>query len=74
MAQFLDNTFANDMVWQAAEWLCTNDVRCTVVDQFHHFTRQEPSFTGLIADGNNWFCVFRQITNVGRRVKAFAGL
>ena len=50
MAQFLDNTFANDMIRQAAKWLCTYDVWCIVVNQLQHFTCQEPTLTGLIAD------------------------
>ncbi len=50
-AQFFDNTFSDNMVWQAGEWLCADNIVCTAVDQFQHLTGQEPSFTGLVTEG-----------------------
>ena len=39
------------MVWQAAEGLGTYDVRYVFFDQLDHLTGQEPTLTGLVADG-----------------------
>ena len=50
-ADRFDNTFTNDVVRQASEWLSTNNILCTAMDQFHHLTGQKPSFTGLVSHG-----------------------
>ena len=53
MAKLFDYAFADNVVWQAAKRLCTNDVRRTLMYQFNHLTGEEPSFAGLIAERNN---------------------
>ena len=68
-AQFFDNAFTDNVVWQTAKRLCTDDICCTAVDQFHHFTCQEPSFPGLVTDGYDLFCVIYKIIDIGRRTK-----
>ena len=50
-ANFLDDTFSYDVVRQASEWLRSHNILCTTVDQFHHLTGQQPSFTGLDPHG-----------------------
>ena len=70
-AQFFDNTFTDNVVWQTAKRLCTDDICCTAVDQFHHFTCQEPSFPGLVTNGYDLFCVIYKIIDIGRRIKVF---
>ena len=47
-ADLLDNTLTHNVVWQAGKWLDTNDIRHSIVDQLHHFTGEEPAFTGLV--------------------------
>ena len=47
------------------------DICCTAVDQFHHFTCQEPSFPGLVTNGYDLFCVIYKIIDIGRRIKVF---
>ena len=66
-AQFLDDTFSDDVVRQAAERLGADDVRRAVVNQFQHLTGQEPSLAGLIAEGNVMLRHRCQILNPCRR-------
>ena len=49
-ANFLDDTFSYDVVRQASKRLDADDVRDTAVDEFHHLSGQEPSFTGLVSE------------------------
>ena len=63
-ANFLDDTFSYDVVRQASKRLDADDVRDTAVDEFHHLSGQEPSFTGLISgrnDGRSHFCKITDI-------------
>ena len=53
------------MVGQAAEGLDTDDVFNTVIDQFDHFSGEEPSFAGLVSDGNDGLGEFYEIINAG---------
>ena len=69
MANFFDHTFTYDMVWQAGKRLDTNDILGTAVNQLHHLTGQEPSFTSLVTHGNDRFGISGQILNVCRRIK-----
>ena len=55
LPQSLDNALTYHVVRQAAEGLGTYDVRYAFLDQFHHLTGQEPSLTGLVADGYDRF-------------------
>ncbi len=57
------------MVWQAAEGLYADDVIDAAVEQLHHLAGQEPSLTGLIADGNNGLCIFYDLVDAGGRGK-----
>ena len=50
--QVFDDTFPNDMVWQASEGLCADDVGDPFFDEFHHLSGQEPTFAGLVSDRN----------------------
>ena len=34
VTQLLDDTFSDNVVWQAGKWLCADDVRGSGVDQF----------------------------------------
>ena len=71
MAQFFDNTLTNNVVWQTCKWLCADNIGCSLVDEFDHFTGQEPAFTSLVSDGNNMFGGFCGILDVGSRFKMF---
>ena len=51
------------MVGQTSKGLCTNNVRRAGMNKFQHFAGQEPTFPGLITDGNNWLSVGYQIIN-----------
>ena len=65
------------MVWQAAEGLGTYDIVDSAVDQFDHFTGQEPALTGLITDGNDLLCIFYCLIDPAGRLKVdtlFKGL
>ena len=64
MSQFFDNTLSNHMVWKAGKRLGTNDVWRSAVDQLDHLTCQEPSFTCLVSDGYERFCVGCQVFDV----------
>ena len=57
-ANFLDDTFSYDVVRQASKRLDADDVRDTAVDEFHHLSGQEPSFTGLISGRNDGAAIF----------------
>ena len=59
------------MVWQTAERLDTYDIRRSPVDQLHHFSGEEPSFTGLVAQRNDRLRHFRQICDLGGRSEMF---
>ena len=69
LSQLLDNALAYDMVWQAAKGLCTYDVIDAAVDQLDHFTGQEPAFTGLIADRNDFLRIFYGLVDPAGRLK-----
>ena len=71
MAKLFDNTFANDVVWQAGKWLTAYNVVDTGVDQFHHLAGQEPSLTGLVTVRYNGFCIFCSLVNICRRCEVF---
>ena len=71
LPQSLDNALTYHVVRQAAEGLGTYDVRYAFLDQFHHLTGQEPSLTGLVADGYDRFRIGDDLVNAGRRIKAF---
>ena len=53
LTQRLNDALAYHMVGKAAKGLGTDNIGYVVVDQLHHFTGKEPSFPGLIADGDN---------------------
>ena len=72
LSQFLDYTLSNYMVWKAGKRLGTNDVWRSAVDQLDHLTCQEPSFTCLVSDGYERFCVGCQVFDVCRRIETFA--
>lgn len=57
MPQLFDYTFADDMIRQAAEGLGTHDIIGAGVNQFQHFSGEEPAFSGLVAQGYDGFCV-----------------
>ena len=69
MAELLDNPFSDHMVGEAGKRLGTDDIVYAAVDQFDHFTGQKPSFSGLVADGNNGACIFYGFVNAGGRCK-----
>ena len=46
--------------------------RSALVDQFNHFTGQEPSFAGLVAQGDNRFSVFGKILDNGLLAEVLA--
>lgn len=69
LPQSLDNALTYHVVRQAAEGLGTYDVRYAFLDQFHHLTGQEPSLTGLVADGYDRFRIGDDLVNAGRRIK-----
>ena len=71
-SQLLDYAFSYYMVRQAGKGLCADNVSCAAVDQFQHLAGQEPAFSGLISDGNDFGGHFCQILNVCRRSKVFA--
>ena len=71
-ANFLDNTFTYDVVWQAAKWLDADDVRNTAVDQLHHLACQEPALTSLVSCGNDRGSHFCKITDISGRCKVAA--
>ena len=71
-ANFLDDTFSYDVVRQASKRLDADDVRDTAVDQFHHLSGQEPSFTGLISGRNDGCSHFCKITDICGRCKVAA--
>ena len=54
------------MVWQTAEWLCADNIVDSFVNQFHHFTGQEPSLASLISKGYNRFSIFCQLPDICR--------
>ena len=71
-ANFLDDTFSYDVVRQASKRLDADDVRDTAVDEFHHLSGQEPSFTGLISGRNDGCSHFCKITDICGRCKVAA--
>lgn len=73
LSELLDHSFPHYMVGKAAEWLCTDDIRHIVVDQFDHFTGQEPALASLVAGGYKGFRVFCQFVDRRRCVKPIAG-
>ena len=64
LAKLFDDTFTYDMVGQAGKRLGADDVIDTAVDQFNHFTGQEPAFTGLVTDGYDRTGIFCQRLDV----------
>ena len=60
-SQLLDYAFSYYMVRQAGKGLCADNVSCAAVDQFQHLAGQEPAFSGLISDGNDFGGHFCQI-------------
>lgn len=48
-AKLLDDSLSDDMIGQAAKGLSTDNILHIAVNQLQHFTSQEPSFAGLIA-------------------------
>ena len=71
-ANFFDDTFSYNMVRQAAKWLDADDVRNTAVDQLHHFSGQEPSFTGLVSGRNDRCGHFCKIMDICGRCEVAA--
>ena len=71
-SDFLDDTLSDDMIWQAAKWLDTYDIRHTSVDEFHHFTGKEPAFTGLVAWRYDGRCHFCQVSDICGRCEMTA--
>ena len=72
MAQLLDNALSDDMVRQAAEGLCTDDIVDAGVDQLDHFAGQKPAFSGLVPDGNDGASVFGDFPDRNRSAEMFA--
>lgn len=60
-----DDALTYDVVRQAAEGLGTYDVRYAFLDQFHHLTGQEPSLTGLVADGYDGLRIGDNLVDAG---------
>ena len=51
-----DHAFADDMIREAAERLCTDDIFVTRFDQFEHLRRQQPALAHLAAATDEWGC------------------
>ena len=72
VAQFLDDTLADNMVRQAGERLCADDVVRAAVDQLDHLAGQEPSLAALVADGYEGLRVLGQLADMRGRSEALA--
>ena len=70
-AYLLDDAFSDYVVGQAAEGLRADDVVGSFLDQLQHFPGQEPSFPGLVAQGNDVPGHFAQFPDMVGRGKAF---
>ena len=66
LAQFFDNTLSDNVVWKTSKRLCTDNVVDAAVDQFHHFSGQEPAFSGLIADIYDGFRIVHEGVDADR--------
>ena len=73
MTDLFDHAFSYDMVRQAAKGLCADDVVDSAVDQFQHFTGEEPAFTGLVSKRNDIFGIVGKVFDVCRRCEMTAG-
>ena len=73
MTDLFDHTFSYDMVRQAAEGLGADDIVDSAMDQFQHFTGQEPAFTGLVSKRNDIFGIVGKVFDVCRRCEMTAG-
>ena len=49
LLDFLDHTFSDNVVWQAAKWLGADDIFNTAVDQLQHLAGQKPAFASLVS-------------------------
>ncbi len=65
MAQFFDDSFPHHVIWQAGEGLGADNVVHAAVNQFYHLSGEEPAFSGLIANRDNWFCIFYRLIDAG---------
>ena len=72
VAQFLDDTLADNMVRQAGERLCADNVVRAAVDQLDHLAGQEPSLAALVADGYEGLRVLGQLADMRGRSAALA--
>ena len=69
MTQFLDDAFADYMIWKTAKGLRADNIVDAGVDKLQHFSSKEPSLSGLVPKGHNPFGVFSQVCDLGGRVK-----
>ena len=72
VAQFLDDTLADNMVRQAGERLRADNVVRAAVDQLDHLAGQEPSLAALVADGYEGLRVLGQLADMRGRSEALA--
>ena len=72
LADHFGDTLADNVIRKASEWLDTDDVGHTALDELHHFSGEEPSLTGLIADIDDGLCVFDDLEDAGRSFKMTA--
>ena len=49
LSKFLDHTFSDNVVWQAAKWLGADDIFNTAVDQLQHLAGQKQAFASLVS-------------------------
>src|SRR5699024_10939046 len=69
LADGLDNAFSYNVVRQAAEKLDTHNIGSASMDQFHHFSCQEPTLSGLIAQRYNSLCILTRSEILAEGVK-----
>ena len=62
------------MVRKTAKGLGTYDVIYTRMNELHHFSRKEPAFSCLVAEGYDGFSVLSKLLDAYRSVKTLAFL
>ena len=69
-ADFLDHALSDDVVRQAAEGLCADDIRNAALDQLEHLAGQEPALAGLVSERCEILREIRQMLYAGVRMEA----
>ena len=68
MTQFLDDAFADYMIWKTAKGLRADNIVDAGVDKLQHFSSEEPSLSGLVPKGHDPSVSYTHLTLPTKRI------